>query len=72
MAPRCAAATALAEGGAPVIISLARRFIFFAVPKTGTQAVRQALSVHLGPDDWQQHGLYGQARLPIPALTRYG
>ncbi|MYH16775.1 MAG: sulfotransferase family protein [Gammaproteobacteria bacterium] len=62
----------MAEHAAPVIISHAHRFIFFAVPKTGTQAVRQALSVHLGPDDWQQHALYGQARLPIPALAAKG
>lgn len=55
-----------------MIVSHAHRFIFFAVPKTGTQAVRQALSAHLGPDDWQQHALYGQARLPIPALAAKG
>jgi len=55
-----------------VIVSHAHRFIFFAVPKTGTQAVRQALSAHLGADDWQQHALYGQARLPIPALAAKG
>ena len=55
-----------------MIISHAHRFIFFAVPKTATQAVRQALSAHLGPDDWQQHALYGQARLPIPALAAKG
>ena len=55
-----------------MIVSHAHRFIFFAVPKTGTQAVREALSAHLGPDDWQQHALYGQARLPIPALAAKG
>ena len=55
-----------------MIVSHAHRFIFFAVPKTATQAVRQALSAHLGPDDWQQHALYGQARLPIPALAAKG
>ena len=55
-----------------MIISHAHRFIFFAVPKTATQAVRQALSAHLGPEDWQQHALYGQARLPIPALAAKG
>ena len=55
-----------------MIVSHAHRYIFFAVPKTGTQTVRQALSAHLGPDDWQQHALYGQARLPIPALAAKG
>lgn len=52
-----------------MIISHAHRFIFFAVPKTGTQSIRQALSPHLAEDDWQQHALFGQARLPIPELA---
>ena len=52
-----------------MIISHAHKFIFFAVPKTGTQSIRQALSPHLAPDDWQQHALFGQARLPIPELA---
>ena len=60
------------EASALVIISHAHRFIFFAVPKTGTHAVRQALSAHLGPEDWRQHTLYGRARLPIPALAAKG
>ena len=72
MAPRCATDTALPDGPNAVIVSHAHRFIFFAVPKTGTQAVRQALSAHLEPGDWQQHALYGQARLPIPALAAKG
>ena len=52
-----------------VIISHAHRFIFFAVPKTGTQSVRQALAPHLAESDWQQHALFGHARLPIPELA---
>ena len=30
-----------------MIFSESRRFIFFAVPKTGTHTVREALRVHL-------------------------
>lgn len=52
-----------------MIISHAHKFIFFAVPKTGTQSVRQALDPHLAEGDWQQHALFGQARLPIPELA---
>ena len=39
------------------------------MPKTGTQSVRQALAAHLAEDDWQQHALFGHARLPIPELA---
>ena len=57
---------------ARVIISHAHKFIFFAVPKTGTQSVRQALAPHLAKDDWQQHALIGKAALPIPELAAKG
>lgn len=52
-----------------MIISHKHRFIFFAVPKTATHAVRQALSPHLDKDDWQQQVLFGKDQLPIPALA---
>jgi len=52
-----------------MIISHKHRFIFFAVPKTATHAIRQALSVHLGEGDWQQQVLFGKDQLPIPALA---
>lgn len=55
-----------------MIVSHAHKFIFFAVPKTGTQSVRQALAPHLGDDDWQQHALFGRAQLPIPELAALG
>ena len=55
-----------------MIISHAHRFIFFAVPKTGTQSIRQALGAHLAEGDWQQHALFGQARLPIAELAARG
>lgn len=61
----------LKRGGPPrpVIVSHAHRFIFFAVPRTGTHAVRRALEPHLAADDWRQQNLHGAARLPIPALA---
>ena len=55
-----------------MIISHRHKFIFFAVPKTGTHALRQALGRHLGPDDWEQQELFERRRLPIPELARLG
>jgi len=50
-----------------MIISHHRRFIFAAIPKTGTHAVRQALRAQLGPDDIEQVGLFVKQTLPVPA-----
>ena len=55
-----------------MIVSHRHRFIFFAVPRTGTHAVRSALEDRLGPDDWQQQSLTARVRLPVPALARVG
>jgi len=52
-----------------VIISHKHRFIFFAVPKTATHAIRQALRVHLDDGDWEQQVLFGEQYLPIPSLA---
>jgi len=52
-----------------VIISHKHRFIFFAVPKTATHAVRQALRTHLAAGDWEQQTLFGEQYLPIPELA---
>lgn len=52
-----------------MIISQRHRFIFFAVPKTGTHSVRQALRPHLAEDDMEQVGLFVQKRLPYPELA---
>jgi hypothetical protein len=54
-----------------MILSHSRRFIFFAIPKTGTHSVRQALRAHLGPEDAEQVGLFEQKRLPHPELARF-
>ena len=54
-----------------MIISLKHRFIFAAIPKTGTHAVRRALRQHMGEQDMEQVGLFVQRRLPIPELARF-
>lgn len=55
-----------------MIISPQHRFIFAAIPKTGTHAVRQALREHMGPQDLEQVGLFVNRKLPIPDLARIG
>lgn len=53
-----------------MIISHQHRFIFVAVPKTGTHSVRQALREHMGPDDIEQVGLFVNRRFPYPELAK--
>ena len=55
-----------------VIISHKHRFIFFAVPRTATHALRQALRPCLGPDDWEQQALFGNQSIPIPGVAAIG
>ena len=55
-----------------MIISPQHRFIFVAIPKTGTHAVRQALREHMGPEDLEQVGLFVNRKLPIPDLAKLG
>jgi hypothetical protein len=55
-----------------MIISHLHRFIFAAIPKTGTHSVRRALREHMGPDDLEQVGLFVQRKLPMPELARLG
>ena len=54
----------------PMIISTLHRYIFVAIPKTGTHAVRRALRKHMGARDMEQVGLFVQSRLPVPELAR--
>ena len=54
-----------------MIISHKHRFIFFAIPKTGTHSVRQALREHLGPDDLEQVGLFENKRFSFPELAEH-
>ncbi len=52
-----------------MIVSHRHRFIFAAVPKTGTHAVRQALREQLGEGDVEQVGLFVDKRFPWPELA---
>ena len=55
-----------------MIISSVHKFIFAAVPKTGTHSVRRALREHMGPQDLEQVGLFVQREFPFPALAQIG
>ena len=55
-----------------MIISALHKFVFVAIPKTGTHAVRQALREHMGPQDMEQVGLFVQRKFPNPALAQIG
>jgi hypothetical protein len=52
-----------------MIVSHNHRFIFAAVPKTGTHSVRQALREQLGDDDVEQVGLFVDKRFPWEDLA---
>ncbi|MEX2525712.1 MAG: sulfotransferase family 2 domain-containing protein [Gammaproteobacteria bacterium] len=52
-----------------MIISHKHRFIFFAVPRTATHAVREALRPHLDENDWEQKILHGESSIPIPEIA---
>jgi hypothetical protein len=52
-----------------MIVSHRHRFIFAAVPKTGTHAVRQALREQLGDGDLEQVGLFVNKRFPWQDLA---
>jgi hypothetical protein len=53
-----------------MIISALHKFIFVAIPKTGTHSVRQALRKHMGPRDLEQVGLFVKKHFPIPELAQ--
>src|SRR6476646_3638825 len=52
-----------------MIVSHQHRFIFAAIPKTGTHSVRAALREHMGQDDIDQVGLFVNKRFPYPDLA---
>lgn len=52
-----------------MIISHQHRFIFAAVPKTGTHSIRQALREHMSADDIEQVGLFVNKRFPFEELA---
>ena len=55
-----------------MIVSFARKFVFAAIPKTGTHSVRRALREHMSRHDLEQVGLFVQRQFPIPELARIG
>lgn len=55
-----------------MIISPNHKYVFVAVPKTGTHAVRQALRPHMSPGDMEQVGLFVKRQFPIADLARLG
>lgn len=61
-----------------MIVSHRHKFLFFAVPHTGTHAIRAALEPFLGPEDWQQEELMRRVRKPAagaggtPAWAHHG
>jgi len=55
-----------------MIFSSSKKFIFFAVPKTGTHAVREVLRPLLGREDWEQQMLTGQMLSPVPEIAAIG
>lgn len=55
-----------------MIFSSSKKFIFFAVPKTGTHAVREVLRPLLASEDWEQQMLSGPMLSPIPELAHIG
>jgi hypothetical protein len=55
-----------------MIVSHAHRFVFVAIPKTGTHAVRQALRAHLADGDMEQAGLMVKKQFPIAELAAIG
>lgn len=55
-----------------MIISHRHRFVFTAIPKTGTHSVRRALRAHLGEEDLEQVALFVQKSLPFEDLARMG
>lgn len=52
-----------------MIICHQHRFVFAAIPKTGTHSVRQALRGHLSVDDLEQVGLFVDKRFPFEELA---
>ena len=55
---------------AQMIISHQHRFIFAAIPKTGTHSVRHALREHMSAEDLEQVGLFVNKRFPFEELAK--
>ena len=55
-----------------MIFSSSRKFVFFAVPKTGTHSVREQLRPLLAESDWEQQLLTGRMLSPLKPLAEIG
>ncbi|MCK5525337.1 MAG: sulfotransferase family 2 domain-containing protein [Thiomargarita sp.] len=56
-----------------MIISNKHQFVFVAIPKTATHAIRFALRQHLDEKtDWEQVGLFVKKSLPFESLAKLG
>lgn len=55
-----------------MIISFRHNFIFVAIPKTGSQALRLCLRPLLAANDWEQCTLFDKRFFPVPALAALG
>jgi hemin uptake protein HemP len=55
-----------------MIISFRNQFIFVAVPKTGSQALRLALRPFLAANDWEQCTLFDTRFFPVERLAAIG
>lgn len=53
-----------------MIVSHQHKYIFFAVPKTATHAIREALRQSKSGDDWEQQMLFGQQVSPIASIAK--
>ncbi|HEV2608013.1 MAG TPA: sulfotransferase family 2 domain-containing protein [Xanthomonadaceae bacterium] len=54
-----------------MIISHTHRYIFFAIPKTGTHSIRRALRPHLRESDLEQVGLFVNKSFPWPEIAAF-
>ena len=52
-----------------MIFSQSQQFVFFAIPKTGTHAIREVFRPHLSTEDWEQQLRYGQQLSPLPEIA---
>jgi len=55
-----------------MIVSFRHQFAFVAIPKTGSQAVRESLRPLLADNDWEQCTLFDRRYFPVPELAAIG